>query len=207
MNIPWGDIATFSTAALSALATAGAWRAAHQSAKTTDAVARIEQDRWHADLLPQFRVTIDRTEGDRATLTVHLAGPLPLSRLDQVRIQIHPSDDKSRVATLPNGPTQDDLDAQVWGPLRFTHGADGADVDGRTVAPFSLEVGKGRPLSVELTRPPHWQQGNNRIAEWRDEWLNKPMRLVLTCTRHGFADWVVPYEVEVPHAPRVRWLN
>lgn len=207
MSIPWGDIATFSTAALSAVATAGAWLAAHRSAKTADTVARIEQDRWHADLLPQFQLSIERAEGDRATLSVRLVGPLPLCHLDEIRIAIAQSDDMSRVATLAGGPTQEELDAQVWGPLRFAHGADGADVNGKTVAPFSLEVGKGRPFSVERTRPPLWQAGDDRDTRWRGEWLNKPMRLVLTCRREGFEAWTVPREVEVPESPRVRWLS
>lgn len=207
MDIPWGDIAVFSTAALSAVATAGAWLAAHRSAKTADTVARIEQDRWHADLLPQFDIGIERGEGDRATLSVRLVGPLPLCHLDEIRIRIEQSDDMSYTATTPGGPTQDDLDAQVWGPLRFTHPADGAGIDGKTVAPFSLEVGKGQPFSIERTRPPHWQQGDDRDARWRSQWLNKPMRLVLTCRREGFKEWVVPREVEVPQSPRMSWLN
>lgn len=206
MSIPWGDIATFSTAALSAVAAAGAWRAAHRSAKTAKTVARIEQERWHADLTPQFDIAIERGEGNQ-TLSVRLVGPLPLLRLDEIRIEIVQSDDMSYTARTPGPPTQDELDAQVWGPLQFTHGADGADHNGKTVAPFALEVGKGRPFSIERTRPPYWQQGDDRDARWRDQWLNTPMRLVLTCQRAGFGVWVVPCEVEVPQSPRMRWLN
>lgn len=206
MDIPWGDIATFTTAALSAAAAAGAWRAAHRSATTSETVARIEQNRWHAELMPQFDITIERGEGDRATLSVRLAGPLPLHHLDTIRIEISQSDDMAYIARTPGPPTQDELDAQVWGPLQFAHGTDGADVNVKTVDPFALEVGKGRPFSIERTRAPHWQQGNDRDARWRDQWLNKPVRLVLTCSREGFRDWVVPYEVEAPQATGVRWL-
>lgn len=207
MSIPWGAIASFSTAALSTVAAFGAWRAAHRSTTTADTVARIEQDRWHADLLPQFELSIERAERDRGTLSVRLLGPLPLCHLDEIRIVIVQSDDMSRMATLPGGPTQEELDAQVWGPLRFTHGADGADVNGKTVAPFSLQVGTGRPFSIERTRPPHWQQGEDRDARWRNEWLNKPMRLVLTCRREGFREWTVPRDVVVPESPRMRWIG
>lgn len=207
MSIPWADIGTVSTAGLSAIATWGAWLAARRSAKTASTVARIEQDRWHAELLPQFQVSVDRAEGDRATLSVRLVGPLPLCHLDEIRIEVAQSDDMARIAGLAGGPSQEELDAQVWGPLRFTHGADGADINGKTVAPFALEVGKGRPFSMERTRPPHWQEGNDRDARWRDQWLNTPMRLVLTCKRDGFKNWVVPFEVEVPQSPRMRWLN
>jgi hypothetical protein len=207
MDIPWGDIATFSTAALSAVATAGAWLAARRSAKTAEALERIERERWHAELLPQFQLAVDSFEGDRATLSVRLVGPVHLGQLDRIQLRIVQSDDMARVARLPGEPTQAQLDAQVWGPLRFSHGADGADVDGRTVDPFSLEVGQGRPFSVERTRPPHWQQGDDRQARWRDQWANAPMRLVITCERDGFDEWVVPREVDVPEGPRVRWAG
>jgi hypothetical protein len=206
MSIPWTDIGTVSTAGLSAIATWGAWMAARRSAKTARTVARIEQDRWHAELLPQFRISIERAEGDRATLSVRLVGPLPLCHLDEIRIEIVQSDDMARLASLPGGPSQENLDGQVWGPLRFTHGADGADVNGKTVAPFSLEVGKGRPFSIERTRPPAWQTGPDANSHWREQWLNTPMRLVLTCRQEGFKLWTVPFEVEVPEAPRVRWM-
>jgi hypothetical protein len=207
MDIPWGAIASFSTAGLSVVAAFGAWRAAHRSAETADAVARIEQDRWHADLLPQFDITFGPFEGDRATLSVHLQGPVPLCQLDEIRIEIVQSDDMSRVVTLPGGPTQEQVDAQVWGPIRFTHGADGAPVGGNTVAPFALAVGKGQPFSVERTGPPHWQQGDDRVERWRSQWLNKPMRLVITCRKEGFKPWVVPYRVDVPQRHSFRGIG
>ncbi|KAB1979454.1 hypothetical protein [Streptomyces triticiradicis] len=207
MNIPWLEIAGLSAAALSAVAAVGSWKSARTSNDTAVIVARIEQDRWHADLLPQFRINIERAEGDRATLSVHLVGPLPLCRLDEIRLAIVQSDDMTREARPPGEPTQEQLDAQVWGPFRFSHGADGADVDGRTVNPIALEVGAGRPFSIERTRPPHWQQGDDRGARWRDQWINRPMRLVLTCKREGFKPWIVPYEVEIPEGVRVRWVG
>lgn len=207
MGTPWASIIAGTTAVFSAVATGGAWMAARRANSTADAVARIERDRWHADLTPQFRVTIERTEGDRATLSVHLAGPLPLHHLDEIRVEVVPSDDMDRTPRLAGPPTAEQVAAQVWGPYRFSHGANGADVDGRTVEPFALQVGTGHPFSVERTRPPHWQEGDDREARWRDQWLNKPMRLVLACRRDGFEPWVVPYEVDVPQAPRVRTIG
>jgi hypothetical protein len=207
MNIPWLEIAGLSAAALSAVAAVGSWKSARTSNDTAVIVARIEEDRWHADLLPQFQLAIEHTEGDRATLSVRLIGPLPLCSLDEIRIKIMPSDDMARLERPPGPPSQAELDAQVWGPLRFTYGADGADVDGQTVSPIALQVGAGRPFSLELTRPPHWQQGDDRASRWRDQWLNKPMRLVLACRREGFKEWTVPVEVEVPGRPRTRWVG
>lgn len=196
-----------STAGLSAIATWGAWRAAARSAKTANTVARIERQRWHADLTPEFSISIEPGEGDRATLSVRLVGPVPLKRLDEIAIQIISSDDMERTARLPGSPAQEALDAQVWGPYRFSYGPDGADVNGQTVAPFSLRVGVGRPFSIERTRPPRWQEGQDVGRRWRDEWLNRPMRLLITCRHEEFEPWVVPFDVEVPRATRAQWLN
>ena len=207
MNIHWTDIGAVSTAGLGAAATWGAWMAARKSSSTADAVARIERDRWHAELTPQFDITIERGEGERATLNVRLAGPVPLRHLDQIAIRIVSSDDMDRTPRTPAPPTLEDIEAQVWGPYQFTHGADGADENGQTVDPFRLHVGRGRPFSLERTRPPRWQQGDDRDTRWRDQWLNLPMRLVLTCSRDGFKDWVVPCDVDVPQSPRMRWVN
>ncbi|MGV9243588.1 hypothetical protein [Streptomyces sp. NPDC003710] len=207
MGTPWASIIAGTTAVFSAVATGGAWMAARRANSTADAVARIERERWHADLTPQFRVTLDRTSDRTATLSVHLAGPLPLGQLDEIRVQVKPSDDMDRTPRLPGPPTAEQVAAHVWGPYKFTHGANGADVDGQTVESFALRVGVGRPFSVEKTSPPHWQEGSDRAERWRDLWLNKPMRLVLTCRREGLEPWVVPYEVAVPQAPRVRTVG
>lgn len=206
MGTPWVSIIGGTTAVFSAVATGGAWLAARRANATADAVARIERERWHADLTPQFRVTLERGDGDRATLSVHLAGPLPLGHLDEVSVEVRQSDDLDYTPTLAGGPTPEQVAAQVWGPYRFVPRVNDADENGQVMPAFPLRVGAGRPLAMERTRPPHWQEGNDREARWRDKWLNKPLRLVLTCRRDDLDPWTVPYEVEVPQAPRVRTL-
>ena len=201
MSIPWSSIVGGVTAAFSAVAGVGAWMAARRANTTADAVARIEKERWHAELLPQFNIAIEGLEGDRATLSVHLAGPLSLHHLDEIRIQVVASDDMSRTATMAGGPSQEAIDAQVWGPFRFVPNINEADANGQRIPSFPLRVGAGHPFALERTRPPLWQEGNDRQEHWRDQWLNKPMRLVLTCRRDGFDPWTVPYEVEVPRQP------
>lgn len=62
---------------------------------------------------PQFQITIERAEGDRAALSVRLVGPLPLCHLDEIRLKVGPSDDMSRTVTLAGGPSQEQVDAQV----------------------------------------------------------------------------------------------
>lgn len=206
MNIPWNDLGTLATAALSTGAAFGSWRAARQSNRTADAVARIERERWHADLTPQFRITIGEVRGDRATLDVQLTGPLSLRRLDEIAVAVVPSDDLDRTPRLAGSVSQEEVDAQVWGPFRFRPGADGADPTGHSVAPFALRVGQGRPFAAERTRPPHWEEGEDLVGQWRRRWAGRPMRLVLTCRRAGDDVWVVPYDVEVPQSAQVAFV-
>jgi hypothetical protein len=52
--------------------------AARRANATAEAVARIERERWHADLPPQFTVSLERVGRDRATMSVPLIGPPPL---------------------------------------------------------------------------------------------------------------------------------
>lgn len=198
MGTPWASIIGGTTAVFSAVAAVGSWRAAHRANSTADAVGRIERERWHAENLPQFRVTIEQQQGDRATLRVHLAGPVTLHHLDEIRVAVVQSDDMDYTPRLAGGPTSEQVAAQVWGPLRFVPGSDGADRNGQAVAPFALAVGKGRPLALEHTRSPLWWDGNDREARWRARWIGKPVRLVLTCRRDGFEPWVVPCELMRP---------
>ncbi|MFF1628928.1 hypothetical protein [Streptomyces sp. NPDC058272] len=193
MGTPSASVIAGSTAVFSAVATGGAWLAARRANATADAVARIERDRWHADLLPQF--------------SVRLVGPLPLCHLDEIRVEIAQSDDMDYTPRLAGGPTEEQVAAQVWGPLRFVPGSDGADRTGHTVVPFALAVGRGRPFALERTRSPFWWEDDDREERWRDKWLNLPMRLVLSCRREGFDPWTVPYEVDVPEVPRVRFVG
>lgn len=196
MDIPWGDIATFSTAALSAAAAAGAWRAAHRSADTADTLARIEEDRWHADLTPQFDLDLVETGNGQALLNVHLSGPDALRRLDEVRIAVG-NDDKDRTVVHPAGNvTQDDVDAFAWGPFRFSPHINGTDEDGRGPEAFPLDVGTGQPRAMQRTRPARWMEGKSQ-AMWQGENAANPIRLILTC-RRGDKEWVIARHVDNP---------
>jgi hypothetical protein len=204
MNISWTEIASISAAGLSAVAALGAWRAARRSSATAAAVAAIEHERWHAELTPEFVITFKRGEGDRGMLDVQLVGPLPLRFLDEVAIRIISSDDADRTPRHSQGPTQEEIDAQVWGPYQFTYGADGANVDGQSVAPVPMHVGRGRPFSIEKTRPPRWQEGQDVNQRWRDQWLRSPVRLLISCRRQGLEPWIIPYDVDLPYFPGAR---
>ncbi|MEU8623336.1 hypothetical protein [Streptomyces sp. NPDC048669] len=195
MSIPWGDIAALSTAGLSTLAAGGSWFAAHRANKTAAAVARIEEKRWHADLTPQFTLELDETGNGQALLGVHLAGPDSLGHLDSISIEVG-NDDRDHELLHPEpNVTQADIDAFVWGPFKFSHGANGTDEHGRGPEPFPLAVGTGTQRAMQRTRPGYWMERNQ--DRWQGEYAGKPIRLVLTCHR-GDKKWVVTRHLENP---------
>lgn len=207
MSIPWGDIATYITAGVGLVISIAAWRVASRSADeakrsadSAEDVARIERERWHSDQTPIFTAKL-KEEGSRAKLDFQLVGPLSLQRLDRIELTIANSDDLVRSARLAGSRPQEELDAQVWGPWRFGASADGADATGKTVEPFDLEVGRGRPFTLERTRPPHWQEGADRDQRWAEQFAGKPVRLVARCQKDGVDPWVVPVDVEMPAPP------
>ncbi|MEU0919572.1 hypothetical protein [Streptomyces cyaneofuscatus] len=213
MNIPWGDIATYTTAGVGLVISIAAWQVAarsadeaRRSADSAENVARIERERWHADQTPIFKAKLQREEGDRAQLDFQFVGPLSLQHLDRIELTIANSDDLVRTARLGGSRPQEELDAQVWGPWRFGASADGADSTGKTIDPFDLEVGRGRPFALERTRPPHWQQGDDRAQRWAEQFAGKPVRLLVRCRKDGVDPWVVPVDVEMPPPPpMVAW--
>ncbi|MFE6984707.1 hypothetical protein [Streptomyces griseus] len=213
MDIPWGDIATYATAGAGLVISIAAWRVARQSADeakrsadSAEDVARIERERWHSDQAPVFTVKLKTQGGDRAALDFQFVGPLSLQHLDRIELTIANSDDLERTAQLAGSQPQEVLDAQVWGPYRFAAGADGVDVNGRAVRPFDLKVSRGRPFTLQRTRPPHWQEGQYRDQRWAEQFEGKPLRLLARCHKDGMAPWVVPIDVEMPPPPPMVYL-
>ncbi|MFE2829382.1 hypothetical protein [Streptomyces sp. NPDC059271] len=98
----WGDIATLATAALSAVATAGAWLAAHQSSKTAEALTRIERDRRREERRPQLDLSLGGRAQDHSTLVIHLAGPDELAEVEFLSVRVD-DDDKDRSHVLGIG--------------------------------------------------------------------------------------------------------
>ncbi|MGW4422551.1 hypothetical protein [Streptosporangium sp. NPDC004631] len=184
-------------ALLSASAAFGAWRTAHLTKKATAALTAIEARRWHADMNPQFEVTCARARmGDhasdtRAELRIRFTGPPALHKLT-ITATIR-DDWPDRESTLAGGPTQEQLDVQIWGPYRFVHGVDGGSQDGRTISPFTLLVGDGRPFALERTPSPRWADA----AGWRQRYEEAKVRLALQCVHEDDAPWTVHLEVPV----------
>jgi hypothetical protein len=92
--------------------------------------------------------------------------------------------------------TQDDADAFVWGPFRFTPAINGTDEHGRGPKAFPLDVGAGTSRAMQRTRPALWMEGKSQ-AVWQGENAGNPIRLVLTC-RHGDDEWVIARRLENP---------
>jgi hypothetical protein len=137
----------------------------------------IERHRWHADLTPQFETTCTATSTGRAELRVAFAGPPGLDRLDRVVVSIR-DDRRGRVPVTAGGPTAEQIAWQVWGPYRFVPGVDGADQDGRGVAPGELVLGDRVRFTLERTLPPPWAGDTDG---WRRQYAGQPVRVTLTC--------------------------
>ncbi|MGA4800507.1 hypothetical protein [Streptomyces lavendulocolor] len=200
-----GVIAAF----LSVLAAAAAWEAtgrasdtAEEARRTAEIVARIERDRWLAELTPQFEFTLTR-EGDRAAkLLVHLAGPDALGHLDAVTVRIGDDDyghtpTQQRLGYInPDGPTPGELAAHVWGPFRLRPRMDQADEHGRELSFTDLSVGRGKPLVLDRTMPGTWMEGKT-YDSWQREYEGHPLRLLFTC-RRGEETWQIARTVDNP---------
>jgi hypothetical protein len=187
MDIPWTDVGAVFTAGLSAIAAWGAWFAAKRSAKTAETLARIERARRHEERRPRFALTLEGTSQEHSTLNVHLAGPDELGEVEVVSIRVD-DDDKDRTGLTHGDVTPEDIANHIWGPFKFTPRVDTADEHGRTVGPFSLKVGRGRPFQMDRTRPGHWM-GGQTMDQWQQAYLGHPVRLVVT-SRAGEETWV-----------------
>ncbi|GGV99376.1 hypothetical protein GCM10010230_25350 [Streptomyces narbonensis] len=200
-----GIIAAF----LSVVAAAAAWEAtgrasdtAEEARRTAEIVARIERDRWLAELTPVFEFTLTK-EGDQAAkLLMHLAGPDALGHLDSVTVRIG-DDDYDHTPTQqalgfvnPHDPSPEQIAAHVWGPFRLRPRINEADEHGRELTFTDLRVGRGRPLVLDRTNPGTWM-GGKTYDSWQQEYAGHPIRLLFTC-RRGTETWQVARTVTNP---------
>lgn len=200
--------------AIIAILVAGASAAYARKQATEQARVRaIEQDRRHAELMPEFEITctVRKTASDSADLLVSLTAG-GLDYLDEVVITILDETGRDHwTRGLPDGVTQEKAEAFVWGPWEFNTGASSQVVSNRETAsrPYSQVSGKNWDLlSLIPTRPGHWMTGTSQ-DDWRKQYRDHPVRLLITCRREGYEPWFIQRDVhaEYPKVARVRAID
>ncbi len=181
--------------------------AANTSAGSAAITARLDTDRRHAELTPRFRITCgpENPGVDTTFMSIYLAGPPELERLDKLTVVIR--DDppwRSQGTPLAAGPTREQVAEQIWGRYKFTRGvgpgADpatglfGADRTGRTCPAGEMFVGERLLFQLDPTWPPSWSQWS--LESWQEK-VGPLLRLRLECHREGQAPWILPCEVLV----------
>lgn len=194
------DWVAIPTATISAAAAVGSWMAARHANRAARTLVTIERHRWHTELTPIIEASFQIGHGDRASVTLTFTGPSGLDRLDEMTVKIR--NDRHDRTPGPGQADPDDIARQVWGPYRFVPGADGADADGRQVAPVSLPLGERRTFEIERTMPPSFWSGTQET--WRAEVFG-PLRLEITCRHRDHEPWTVLREVDVGR-PRIRTM-
>jgi hypothetical protein len=200
--------------AISALLVAGASAAYTRKQVTEQArVGAIEQDRRHEELMPDFEITctVRETANDSADLRVSLTGG-GLEYLDEVVLTILDETGRDHwTRGLPDGVTQEQAEAFVWGPWEFNTGASTQVVSNRETVPrpYSRVSGKNWDLlSLTPTRPGCWMTGTGQ-DDWRKQYRDHPVRLLITCRRKGYEPWFVQRDVqaEYPKVARIRTID
>lgn len=181
--------------------------AAERSASTGELAHALEQQRRHAELTPHFQVTFEPVGESRARLTVFLAGPPILERLDALTVTVRddkPWRDRLWSSSLP-------VETQVWGPYRFVPGVGPeptvafsgpgkvADEAGRTMPTSGVSVGEKLRFFLEPTDPPVWLEPD---MPWQVE-CGTVLRLRLECHRRGWEPWTLVCEMETVNGPGI----
>jgi hypothetical protein len=198
MNLALAIIGALAAVA-AAVAAIGSWKSAGRANETAATMAAIERDRRHDEMTPEFTITAQArgTSGDSADMRVTLTGGV--DRLDAVTVTILDDANQDHWAHgLPGGISQEDAEAFVWGPWEFNTGASAQVDSSRTTKPRPYDRVSGGNwdlLSLHATRPGTWMSMSQE--DWLRQYLNQPVRLLITCRRDGYATWSLPYEVQI----------
>lgn len=141
---------------------------------------RRNADRRHDELTPQIELRCQRQHGHRAELTVAFWGPDALGNLGTIDIRL--DDDHLRTPVIA-GITQQALDAQLWGPYRFSGPAEAQ----RTASLTGVGAGTVHTLALEATVAPPWVP----VEHWRQDYEGKPVIATLVCHRRGHRPWTL----------------
>lgn len=206
----WEVVTAVASAAAACVAAWGAWQAkkaadkAHNAAadsnRVAETVANIEQSRRHAELTPIMVVSCGYPQGIRPlSLTITFADPPGLDRVDTLTVRIR-DDIQSRARNLlAGGPTKEEIEKHIWGPVRFTPGSgpDGAladDTGRETRYEHPLAAGDSLTYVLETTNSPPWSKDN--AATWLDT-ISLVLKLTITATSVGQAPWTLPCQLEL----------
>jgi hypothetical protein len=123
--------------AAAAVAAWAAWLSRSSAAEANAAagtLAAIERDRRHDELCPGFEITCTIRDTAVTSADLHIAlKPSDLGRLDEVTVTILDERGADHWAHgLPEGVTQAEAEAFVWGPWEFNTGASEQVVSNRT---------------------------------------------------------------------------
>ena len=196
----WSAIAAIGTLAAVGVAAWAARQSSNSAAKSNAAaetLATIERDRRHDELAPEFELKFTETTRDRANLLVTLAGGM-LEGLDEVTLTILDETGKDRWSSgLPGDLTQEEAQAFVWGPWEFNEQAALQISNNRQSKPKSYSRMSGKNwdlLPLVRTRPGRWMSTYSQ-EQWQEDYVDQPIRLLITCHRAGYEPWTLLHEV------------
>jgi hypothetical protein len=167
-------------------------RYTRQQAAEASATRAIGEKSQHDRLTPELKFTCSRHGSEGADITVELAGPAGLDRLDEVTVRVR-DDIPDRKPTPGTSLTQKQISEVIWGPYRIRLGLRDTDQNGRAHGPFLLPKNEPYPLPMEHSIAPSWAG-----ADWHGQYVGTPIRLEFTCKRAGDEPWVIPIELEPP---------
>ncbi|MFJ5122267.1 hypothetical protein [Kitasatospora sp. NPDC088548] len=179
---------------LTVWATRQAAAAASASAATAREMAQIERDRWHRDLTPELRFTLDGSTGSPRALRIELVGPVGLDRLDRITLSVRDEAgiDHAALAADPDLRPQE-LARMIWGPYRFRPDVNGVLEPGREAVLVGLERGEQLIRLMEYTPAPSWFESDP--LGWQTRNATQPVRLRAECHRDGHRPWTVVTEL------------
>ncbi|WP_150245616.1 hypothetical protein [Nocardiopsis quinghaiensis] len=186
-------LAAMAVAGISASAAWAAARAAHRSAHSAATLATNDAERRRDELAPTIDLACQAQGQRRAVLTLTLTGPTGLEGLDRVEVTIaDPLPD--RYPVIAGGPTQQELDAQVWGPYRFVTSTTGVTGHG------TAQVEHVRPhtpvdLALEQTPAPAWVADP---AGWQEERAGQ-LLITLVCHHARYRPWTLERQTVATH--------
>jgi hypothetical protein len=210
MTVVLGLLATTGIMIFGALSWIAARQAARSSSNSADAansMAEIARRQEHASLEPDLKITPVPEGGGNGQIDHLPAGPAGIDRLDELGVEIR-DDIPNRTPIAAGGPTQEQLDQQVFSPFRFAHGIDNQHGPRDAMWP-ELERASWRRSSWS---PPTRRRGALATARPQRRRLTgsgtsgmprHPIRLKFTCRRKGFAPWFIPKDVSTtaPESP------